>query len=396
MNVFKYLSVVFAGLLLFAACEKEYSIESGYAGKAATGALIKDSMGNCSSVGVKGVYIVDSTVSDINYVTVQVDFATGGTYRVFSDTQNGFSFQDSGFTPAGRQTIKLKATGKPAVAKRTTFQVAFDTTFCSFTVDVIAKSPAVYTFVSSGNTCSNPQIDGTYTVGQPLTSANQVTLEVLVTVPGGYFITTGSVGGMTFTGTGNLNQLGLQIITLQASGVPATAGNNQVPISNGTSGCSFTVPVIPGTPGGGNANPNLSDTAWRFTQGTKSFNGFFYDVHDTTLSNQYRVQFFGFTAATRDSLLLFEIAFPTSTIQPGIYNTKTAAQFGFIDYRDTAKPAPIYTAIPANQQAANTQITITSYDATTRMIAGTFAGTAMNAAGSSVPITNGRFKGKVR
>ena len=393
MKVLKYLSIVFAGIFLFIACEKEFSIESGYAGKVATGSLMRDSLGNCSNVTARGVYMVDSTLSDSNYVTVQVNFATGGSYRIFTDTQNGFSFQDSGFIGAGLQTIKLKASGKPILAKQTTFQVAFDTTFCSFTVNVIANSPAVYTFISTGPDCANPTIDGTYIAGQPLTSANTVTLEVDVTVTGGYSITTAPVNGMTFSGTGNLTTPGLQIITLQGSGVPTTAGKNTIPISTGTSNCSFSISVVAGTPGGGNTDPNASDTAWQFTQGANTFKGPFFDVHDTTQNNVYGIVFIGIVPATADTAVFFGTVFPGSTIQTGDYNTQTSAFFSFVDTRDTAHP--IYDANYLTP-TVNTKLTISSYDPTTRIITGTFTGTALNASNVSVPITNGKFKAKVR
>jgi hypothetical protein len=371
---------------------KELSVESGFAGQVATGSLL-DTAGNCKNIAVNGSYIIDSTLTDSNYVTVQVNFASGGSYRIFTDTQNGFSFQDSGFMAAGLHSIKLKATGKPVSARQTTFQVAFDTSFCSFTVTVIGNTPANYSLVATSGTCSNPTINGTYTTGTALNANNTVTLEVAVSTPGSYSITTGPIGGMTFSGAGNLTTIGLQIVTLQGSGTPNTAGDNVFPVTAGTSSCSFKVPVTAGT--SGTTDPNISDTAWHFTQGSKSFNGPFYDVFDTTINNTYGVVFIGYTPSTGDTTLYFGTFFTGTTIQTGTYSTQNFAAFNFTDYRDTAHPAQIYTA-NLNTQAANTQLTISSYDPTTKIITGTFTGTAMNASNSPVPITNGRFKAKVR
>jgi hypothetical protein len=91
----------------------------------------------------------------------------------------------------------------------------------------------------------------------------------------------------------------------------------------------------------------------------------------------------------------FGTFFTGTTIQPGTSSTRTFAAFEFTDYRDTAHPARIYAA-NLNTPDANTQLTIASYDPATKIITGTFSGTAMNAANNTVPISNGRFRARVR
>ena len=391
MKALKYFSVIFAGFFIFIACQKELSVESGYAGKTATGSLL-DTAGNCKNIAVSGTYITDSTLNTNNYVTVQVNFATGGSYKVFTDTQNGFSFQDSGYLGAGLQSIKLKATGKPILAKETTFQVAFDTTFCSFTVTVIGSAPAAYTLVGSPNSCSNSTINGAYTTGVALNNADSVTLEVAVTTIGSYSIQTPAIKGISFSGSGNITNTGLQIITLHGSGMPTVVGNDTIPVTAGSSNCSFIIPVADGNI---SVNPNNSDTAWSFTEGTKNFSGPFYDVYDTTINSTYGLVFIGLTPSTTDTVLYFGNFFTGTSIQTGSYSTRNFAAFSFTDYRDTANPAAIYTANP-NTSAVNTQINIAAYDNTTKIITGSFSGTVLNASNVSVPITNGRFKARVR
>lgn len=390
MKVLKFLSLVLAGAILFIACNKEYSVESGYAGMVATGSLL-DTAGNCKNIAVAGSYIVGSAVTDSNYVTVQVNFATGGMYKIFTDTQNGYSFQDSGYTAPGVHEIKLKATGTPVQAKQSTFQVAFDTSFCVFTVTAIANTPASYTLVAGTNgDCSNPTVNGAYSTGTALNASNTVTLEVTVTTPGSYSVTTPTVNGMKFTGTGNLTG-GLQIITLTGSGTPTTTGNNVIPVTVGTSTCNFTIPVTAGS----SSDPNASDTAWSFTQGSNSFHGNFYYVFDTTVNNLYGVGLAGRTAATGDTLFFLSTFFSGTTIQPGTTSSKTLASFRYTDYRNQNTNDSIYSAnytIPT----ANTSVTISSYDPTTRIITGTFSGTAVTVTGAPVQITNGRFKGRLR
>ena len=393
MKVLKYLLVILAGLFLFVACEKEFSLESGFAGKTATGSLL-DSLGNCRDIVVNGAYFADSTLSDSNYVLVQVTIDSGGSYNIFTDTQNGFSFRDSGVIAAGTHTIKLKASGRPVTSKETIFQAVFDTSFCSFTVNVLSNKPASFTLTSSGTSCSSSTPSGNYIVGTALTANNTVTLAVNVTAPGSYVINTAAVNGFSFSGSGSFTTLGPQFVTLKGRGTPANPGTFPFPVTAGSSSCSFNITVAPaGNPS--NTDPNLSDTAWSFTQGTRSFHGPFLDVFDTTANGVYSLVLVGYTAATGDSVLYFGSAFTGTTIQTGTTSTKTFAAFDFTDYRDTAHLAPIYTADPTTS-AADTKITISSYDPATGLISGTFSGTAMNAANTPVPITNGRFKARVR
>ncbi len=392
MKTVKHLAIVLAGIFIFVACQKEFSLETTLHGTAA--GSLKSVSGDCQPVSVFGQFIQDSTLQDSNYVVVQVNFTSAGNYNIYTDTSNGFSFKDSGYiSTTGLQNITLKATGKPVLTQPTTFTVAFDTSFCSFTVNVIGKTPAVYSLAGSPSTCSNYNVQGTYTAATALSFSNQVTLQVNVTALGSYYINTGSIGGMTFSGAGNFTTLGLQNIALQGSGTPTTTGTNIIPVTAGTSSCSFTVTV--GSATGGTTTVNSSDTAWQFTGGTNSFKGPFADAFDTTVNNAYGIVLLGYTPATGDTTMQLGVFFSGGKIQTGTYNTSSFGAFYFTDYRDTANPAKIYTA-DFTTPAVNTAITISSYDSTTGIIKGTFTGNANNVTNNPAPITNGRFTAKVR
>lgn len=400
MKIVKSLLIILAGVFVFIACQKELSLDSGFAGSVASGSLL-DSAGNCKSAAVFGTYYTDSTLTGNNYVVINVNVKTGGSYRIATDTKNGFSFQDSGVVATGMQSIRLKATGKPESSKETTFQVSFDTTFCSFKVTVIGKTPATYALVGSPGTCTNAIVDGTYTAGKALSASNMVTLSVNVTALGSYAVNT-TRAGMTFSGTGNFTKLGPQTITLQGSGTPATAGTYTVPVAAGSSNCGFTVTVAAGTGGGGPTDINDADSAWQFTGGPNTFHGPFYDVFDTVYNGAYSLVFLGYTPATGDTTMQLGILFPGGSIKTGTFNTNTPnnttnpiGAFYFTDYRDSARPAKIYTADNSNL-SSNTQITIATFDTSTKIITGTFSGTASNIVNSPAPITAGKFKARVR
>ncbi len=69
-----------ACIFLFAGCQKELSVENGFALGLATGSLKNDS-GNCLPIAAKGTYVRDIALTDSNFVVIQVNFATAGNCR---------------------------------------------------------------------------------------------------------------------------------------------------------------------------------------------------------------------------------------------------------------------------------------------------------------------------
>jgi hypothetical protein len=152
MKAVKYLAVVLGVIFLFEACKKELSFETGLPQGEATGTL-KSLSGDCQPVTVKGNYVKDSTLTDSNYVVVQISFSAPGKYKVNTDTSNGFYFQDSGYAlVAGSQDITLKGTGKPILAQSTNFFVTFDSSVCTFSINVTdTVPPPIVPPVTSGD-----------------------------------------------------------------------------------------------------------------------------------------------------------------------------------------------------------------------------------------------------
>ncbi len=130
-------SIILSVLFMFMACQKEYSVEKGGFGGAATGELV-DSLGNCKSAEVKGTYKVDTPLNNsTNYVNIQVNFTSQGKYKIYSDTVNGMWFIDSGFTVStGAAVIKLKGYGTPILNKTSDFALIFNNNLCAFSVPV--------------------------------------------------------------------------------------------------------------------------------------------------------------------------------------------------------------------------------------------------------------------
>jgi hypothetical protein len=394
MKKLRHLIMGLAGLFLFAACQKELSFENPFPDVFASGSL-QSLAGDCAPIVTNGVYKQDSTLGDSNYVVVQARITSPGKYIISSDTQNGFSFRDSNYvTDTGLHTFTLKATGRPTLTQTTNFIVSFDSTTCFFSIPVIGNVAAVYALEGAPMACSNADVQGTYEEGTALALANKVVLQVNVTTPGSYTINTGTNEGMSFSASGNFASTGLQTVTLQGSGTAPLAGTYTIPVIAGSSNCSFEI-TVSGS-GGEITDPNISDSAWSFTESTNSYNGAFFDVFDTTRTDLgYGLVFLGYTPTSFDTVLQMGVLLPSSDIQPGTYNTNTLAAFYYQDYSDTSNIVDIYKAQPGSV-GANIQITIASYDPATRIITGTFSGTALSTSGPTVPITLGRFRAKVR
>jgi len=123
----------FIFLIVLFSCQKELNFET----HAAKGSL-KDASGICFPQILHGAFHNGITPNaDTAYVELKVDVTTAGSYSIFTNTKNGLVFADSGiFRTTGINTIKLRPTGTPAKPMVTDFNVRFDTSVCSLTINV--------------------------------------------------------------------------------------------------------------------------------------------------------------------------------------------------------------------------------------------------------------------
>lgn len=253
----KKLSISLLALVMIAgiACQKELSFELG--DSPAEGSLQSDVSGDCLPKSVNGIYAENSAlVPTVNTITVTVNVTKTGTYAIGTDTVNGYYFRGTGtFTALGANTVTLRGNGTPFAQGTNNFVVSFDGTVCDIQVTVLPPGAGLATFTLAGapGNCTTPTINGVYVTGGALNATNTVILNVNVTVAGTYNVSTTATNGMTFAGTGSL-ATGAQTITLTGTGTPTAAGNTTIPVTVGSTTCSFTIPVVApvtGTLGGG-------------------------------------------------------------------------------------------------------------------------------------------------
>jgi hypothetical protein len=199
---------------------------------------------DCASAVVNGTYTQGVALGASNTVTITANVTTVGPYTV-TGTFGGMTFSGSGtFAGTGNQTITLTATGTPTTSGSNAVPLTGGTTGCNLAVPVVGGAGAA-TFTID---CVGATVNGTYTVGAALGAANTVSLPAAVTVAGTYNVT-GTLNGMSFSGSGTFAGTGNQTILLTAIGTPTTAGANPVPLTGATAGCNLAITVAPAAGG---------------------------------------------------------------------------------------------------------------------------------------------------
>jgi hypothetical protein len=97
--------------------------------------------------------------------------------------------------------------------------------------------------------CLPITVYGQYQKDTSLTPSNYIDVQVNVTFPGTYTITSDTVNGYSFKGTGTLGNPGLNTVRLYGTGKPLAAGTDLFIVRYGTSTCVALITVT--TPGGG-------------------------------------------------------------------------------------------------------------------------------------------------
>lgn len=317
-----------------------------------------------------------TSTSAANTVKVDVNVSTAGSYSLSTPTVNGIKFAAAGiFTSTGPQTVTLTAnTAIPPGSGPFNYTISGAATTCTFTVTYApAPPPASFTLSGDPGSCLPVTVNGTYQAGTALTASHNVEVEVNVTVAGAYTISTNTVNGMQFSKSGVFSTTGLQNVTLAAvaGSNPAAAGTSTLTPMAGTTSCTFDITV---------AAP--SDLVYSFRIGATTFSGpcsaFLFGAGGSETINIYD---------PTPSRLDMDLTNATGAVTAGFYSgTSTAGKYAQFSYNGIQ-----YASFPGSG-LTNLSATITSINAATRIVEGTFSGTVINASATVFTITNGVFK----
>jgi hypothetical protein len=383
------------------ACQRAYSYEGGIPSVTlkARGSM-QDLNGNCMNISVYGKYIPDTALSLSNIIQVSANISSSGKFSIYTDTINGYWFKDTGIVSnSGIQSFQLKGYGIPLLPVSTTFNVYFDSSVCVFT---IPPNAAVYNFDAPLGNCPLINVFGLYRVGATLYSADSVVVPIKVLIPGTYSIKTSTINGITFSANGIFLHAGLYAVSLKGSGMPATVGIAQIPLTVASTTCSFTV-------------KSIRDTSmyWKFSAEGYNYSGLMDSAYgglaDTGLfiiGNPNRI--FAFNTGGGDnnnnmdsSLLTLVISRLNTQITTGAYHSNTPlggsdmnAYMSFHINNNLSANNYIYSSAYLNGFTIN----VTSFDKVSKLLQGNFSGPVYklqsinNTTGPIVNITNGVFK----
>ena len=273
-------------LFLIVLSKRNTAIEKGVCNPS-SGSLQSGTTGDCLGSMVGGIYKADTVLTDSNYVDVKVDVTTAGDYTISTDTINGFYFSASGsFTATGENTVRLQGNGKPQTVGTNIFTVTYDSTVCTFSVTTLvggSGGTAVYSLQGAPNNCNPGSTQGAYTAGVPTSSSNTATVNVDVTTVGTYSIVTTAVNGVTFIASGTFSATGAQAIVLNASGTPTAEGSFTIPVTVGSTTCSFPLTVVSGAI---DYFPRTTNSNWSYQFDNNPMDTLFQNVISQTQSAQ--------------------------------------------------------------------------------------------------------------
>ena len=298
------------------------SLPGNGGGGGTSSGVLSDSSGDCKPVTLMGSYLPGTALSGTNTVQLQVTVAVAGSYTISTNTANGISFSKSGtFTSAGAQTVTLNGSGTPLSSGPQNYTVTYGNSQCAFAISF--GSSSVYTLGGSGGNCTPFTIGGIYQQGILLNPTNSVQLQVTVSAPGDYTISTDTVNGVSFTNSGTFATTGLQIITLAGSGTPINAGPQNFVVTAGTSTCNFSIPFLPGVAPSGDYFPTTLNSHWTYSLigGTASDS-----VYYTVIN--YLPMFIGNTYST----ITTDLVPPTGVPDSSYYRKPGGDYYQYVDY----------------------------------------------------------------
>jgi hypothetical protein len=343
---------------------------------------------SCLNFTVSGAYATGTALGPANKVDIKVAVTTPGTYSITTTPVSGISFSGSGsFTNTGVQTVTLQGSGSPTAVGTINIPVTAGRSNCSFPISVGA--PAAGTL-----NCAAIIPTGAYKQGTALTTANAVAIQVNVTTAGVYSITTNTVNGFSFSKSGSFATTGIQTVTLEGAGTPTAATTSTFTVNFGGNSCTFPVMVTAGT------NPPPGSTNfWKFTSGGVIYQGNI-DPGASITSLPPIGAVLNFTGTSNDptgtapadtviNIILSDVSGGITVNES--YGTNAAPTSNAAFFEVAENLSTLFAADPING-GSTLAIKITAHNTTTKIIEGTFMGTAKDGAGASRTITAGQFK----
>ena len=226
--------------------------------------VLGDSGGNCKPIIINGDYAQGIPTDNSNTIQAQVTVAVAGAYTISTNTVNGLSFSGSGnFATIGQQNILLNASGTPATSGDYEFTLKYGNSECAFTIKVLGN--ATGTLGNNGTDCTSFSFAGTYQQGIAFNTGNTVSIQVNVTTPGAYHISTNTMNAVAFADSGIFPTTGLQTVILTGSGTPENDGVQNFSVTYSNSTCNFPLTFLAGVAPSDNYFPLTINSNWTYS-----------------------------------------------------------------------------------------------------------------------------------
>ncbi|MHC5201359.1 hypothetical protein [Myroides sp. LJL119] len=211
-------------------------------------AVFEITASQCDALVVNGAYQQGEFLTGANYLTIPVTVNQAGSYELIATTTNGYYFSTEGVFPlAGNYTLILTGVGTPnrgynpgELGDNLTITLNNRPSTCMNKYVFVEKAAVDYTI-----NCSSIEALGQYYVGKAVDNTNKLKVQVNVSAMGYWNISTNTVNGYSFTGSGTFTSTGVQTIELLATGTPTNSGTNLFNLSanaNTLANCS-AIPV---------------------------------------------------------------------------------------------------------------------------------------------------------
>jgi hypothetical protein len=138
---------------------------------------------------------------------------------------------------------------------------------------------------------------------------------------------------------------------------------------------------------GGGDTTGVQNGGWKYSQGSSVYSGLFDSASKDNSTGLITFVYLNGVSSTGDTAMNLQFSILASDINPGTYTMlQNTIMFSSGDVLNDFSYAA-----DAFLTGTDLTVVVTSYDASTKEMKGTFSGSAQNKSGSIVPITNGSF-----
>lgn len=240
--------------------------------------------------------------------------------------------------------------------------------------------------------CLPKTVNGAYIAGTILGASEYIEVDVDVAKEGSYTISTDTVNGYYFTGSGEFTSTGVNTVKLFGKGKPLAEGSDFFIVSYDTTFCEVEVGVLPAGSQPPPPPPATATYFWKFTLGGKTYQGSVdknnAELVDTTVGGvNFKAFYFEAANTAQDTVI-------SLTLVDGTGGMNANENY-------TSPPSGVNTVYFTLEDASgmfetsSTPFTakVTSHNTSTKVIEGTFSGTVKDIMSPTTrTLSGGQFK----